>query len=351
MTRGTNLPYVHAMSNETSELSPKLFFETINAYQRTAAITAAVELDIFTSVGENGATAAETAKRSGASERGTRILCDYLTLLGFLTKSGNRYSLTPDSAMFLNRKSPAYTGGIIKFLRTGELTRGFDKLAAAVRKGGTADTELGTTAAEHPVWVEFARAMGPIMVPGSQALAEMVTLDESRSTKILDIAASHGMWGIAFAKKYPRASLVALDWKPVLEVTRENAQKAGVGDRFSTIAGSAFEVDIGSDYDLVLIPNFLHHFNTKECVRFFKRVNGALRAGGQVAIAEFVPNPDRVSPPESAGFPLIMLATTPEGDAYTFAEYQKMLAEAGFTNAEAHPLPPISTAIIARKGK
>ena len=65
------------MSNETSELSPKLFFETINAYQRTAAITAAVELDIFTSVGENGSTAAETAKRSGASERGTRVLCDY----------------------------------------------------------------------------------------------------------------------------------------------------------------------------------------------------------------------------------------------------------------------------------
>jgi hypothetical protein len=44
-----------------------------------------------------------------------------------------------------------------------------------------------------------------------------------------------------------------------------------------------------------------------------------------------------------------MLATTPEGDAYTFPEHQKMLAEAGFTNAEAHPLPPISTAVIARK--
>lgn len=338
------------MSDQTSELSPKLFFETINAYQRTAAITAAVELDIFTAVGENGATAAETAKRSGASERGTRILCDCLTLLGFLTKSDNRYGLTPDSAMFLDRKSPAYAGGIIKFLRTGELTRGFDKLADAVRKGGTADTELGTTAAEHPVWVEFARAMGPIMMPGSEALTQMVNLDQSRPTKILDIAASHGMWGIAFAKKYPRASLVALDWAPVLEVTRQNAQQAGVGDRFSTISGNAFEVDLGSDYDLVLIPNFLHHFNSKECVRFLKRVSSALRAGGQVAIAEFVPNPDRVSPPEAAGFSLIMLATTPEGDAYTFAEFEEMLDQADFTRAEARPLPPISTAIIARKG-
>ncbi len=338
------------MSDEILQPSPKLLFETINAYQRTAAITAAIELDIFTSVGESGATARETAKRSGCSERGTRILCDSLTLLGFLSKSGNRYELTPDSAMFLSRKSPAYAGGTIKFLRTAELTRGFDKLADAVRKGGTADTELGTTAAEHPVWVEFARAMGPIMMPGSQALAEMVKLDASRPTRVLDIAASHGMWGIAFAIKYPRASLVALDWAPVLEVTRENAQRAGVADRFSTIAGSAFEADLGSDYDLVLIPNFLHHFNTKECIRFLKRVNSALRAGGHVAIAEFVPNPDRVSPPEAASFSLIMLATTPEGDAYTFAEFEKMLDEAGFPQAEAHPLPPISTAIIARKG-
>lgn len=337
------------MSNETQEPSPRLFFDTINAYQRTAAITAAVELDIFTAIGEGGATAAEVAQRSGASPRGSRILCDYLTLLGFLTKNRDRYALTRDSAMFLSRKSPAYAGGVTKFLLSGELTRSFEKLADAVRKGGTADTELGTTAAEHPVWVEFARAMAPLMMPGSQALAEMVPLNGSRPSKVLDISASHGMWGIAFAKRYPRASLVAVDWAPVLEVARENAQRAGVADRFRTVAGNAFEVDLGSDYDVALIPNFLHHFNTEDCVRFLKRVHDALRADGRVAIAEFVPNPDRVSPPESAGFSLIMLATTPEGDAYTFPEYQEMLGRAGFAPPETHPLPPVSTAIVASK--
>ena len=96
------------MTDKTPEPSPNLFFETINAYQRTAAITAAIELDVFTAIGEGGATAAEVAQRNGASPRGTRILCDYLTLLGFLTKNGDRYALTQDSAMFLSRKSPAY---------------------------------------------------------------------------------------------------------------------------------------------------------------------------------------------------------------------------------------------------
>jgi ubiquinone/menaquinone biosynthesis C-methylase UbiE len=208
---------------------------------------------------------------------------------------------------------------------------------------------MGTTAAEHPVWVEFARAMAPMMMPGSQALAEMVPIDGSRPSKVLDIAASHGMWGIAFAKKYPRASVTAVDWAPVLEVARENAQKAGVADRFSTIAGNAFEVDLGSGHDVALIPNFLHHFNKEDCVRFLKRVQAALREEGHVAIAEFVPNPDRVSPPEAAGFALIMLATTPEGDAYTLPEFEEMLRQAGFEHVEAHPLPPISTAIVAKK--
>jgi ubiquinone/menaquinone biosynthesis C-methylase UbiE len=190
-----------------------------------------------------------------------------------------------------------------------------------------------------------------MMIPGSQVLAELVPLDGSRPSKVLDIAASHGMWGIAFAKRYPLASVVAVDWAPVLEVARENAKRHGVTDRFSTIAGNAFDVDLGFHHDVVLIPNFLHHFNKEDCVRFLKRVQAALRDGGRVAIAEFVPNPDRVSPPESAGFSLIMLATTPEGDAYTFPEYQDMLDKAGFAHAEAHPLPPNSTAIIAAKAQ
>ena len=155
---------------------------------------------------------------------------------------------------------------------------------------------------------------------------------------------------MAFAQKHPRAQLVALDWAPVLAVARENAQRAGLANRFSTIAGDAFEVDLGSGYDLVLLPNFLHHFNKENCVRLLKKVRAALRARGWVAIVDFVPNPDRVSPPEAATFSFVMLASTPEGDAYTGAEYEEMLASAGFRAVESHELPPVWTAITARKG-
>lgn len=205
-------------------------------------------------------------------------------------------------------------------------------------------------APEHPVWIDFARGMAPMMTPPAQRLAGLLPLDATRPSRILDIAAGHGVYGIALAQKNPQAQLVALDWAPVLEVARENAKAAGLAERFSTIAGSAFKVDLGENYDVVLVPNFLHHFDPPTCVTFLKKVQRALCPGGRIAIVEFVPNPDRVTPPETAGFSLVMLATTTAGDAYTFDELNDMLSRAGFKQAQQYPLPPsVATAVIAAK--
>lgn len=330
--------------------SPALLFDTINAYQKSAAIKAGIELDIFTALAESPATAETIARQAKASPRGMRILCDFLVVLGFLTKSGDQYSLTPDSAVFLNRKSPAYAGGTLEFLHSSHMRGAFDVLTDAVRGGGTAQSRDGSVAPEHPMWISFARSMGTLMAPAAGGLAQLMALDPGRPAKVLDVAAGHGVWGLAFARQYPRAQVVALDWAPVLAVARENAQAAGVADRFSTIAGSAFDVELGDNYDVVLVPNFLHHFNTADCIRFLKRAHAALRPGGTLAIVEFVPNDDRVTPPGVAGFSLIMLATTPEGDAYTMAEYSDMLVKSGFSAPVQHTLPAsMNVALVATK--
>ena len=338
------------MNASSSQPSPDLFFETLTAYQKTAALKSALDLNLFTALADTPATSEQLAAKCNAAPRGMRILCDYMTVNGFLAKSADQYSLTRDSAVFLNRKSPAYAGAAADFLLSDELTGAFRQLTESVRKGGTALDSKGSTAPEHPMWLTFARVMGGLMVPASEGLAQLLPLDSSRATKILDISASHGTWGITLAKKNPKAQLVALDWAPVLKMTEENARDAGLADRFSTIAGSAFDVDFGNDYDVVLVPNFLHHFNIADCIRLLKKVQAALRPGGRVAIVEFVPNADRVTPPPSAGFSLVMLASTPEGDAYTFAEIADMLAQAGFQKPTAHQLPAsVNQALIAAK--
>lgn len=328
------------MSGQTPQPpSPELFFQTVNSYQRTAAVKAALELDLFSAVGEGHATAAEIAAACGVSERGARILCDYLVINGLLTKDGGRYALTGDSAFFLDRRSPAYMGGSVEFLLTPTLLSNFEDLATAVRNGGTANTEGGTVSHENPIWVKFARAMVPMAAMPSQVIAGMFGELAGRAIKVLDIAAGHGLYGIAFAQRFPDAEVYALDWPAVLEVAKEHARAAGVGERHHTIEGSAFDADFGEGYDVVLLTNFLHHFDPPTCVTLMRKVRAALKDGGMALTLEFVPNEDRVTPPVSASFSLMMLASTPGGDAYTYAELERICSDAGFARTEQRDMP------------
>ncbi len=330
--------------------SPERFFETIHGYQQTACLKAAIDLDLFTAVGEGNHTAAALGRRCGASERGVRILCDYLVVVGFLTKEGSQYGLAPDAAMFLDRRSPACIAAATDFLLSPLLTDSFKDLAAAVRKGGTTSGETGTLAPEHPVWVEFARAMAGFMTLPAELIAGLLRADAGEKWKVLDIAAGHGLFGITLAKYNPNAEIVAVDWPNVLAVARENAQAAGVISRYRTIPGSAFDVEFGGGYNLVLITNFLHHFDPLTCEKFLRKVHAALAPGGRAVTLEFIPNEDRVSPPIAAKFSLMMLGSTPSGDAYTFSELERMSRQAGFASSELHALPPTpQQVVISRK--
>ncbi len=333
----------------TGQPTPALFFDTLNAYQRTEAIKSGIELGLFSAVADGKTSAKEIAEACDASERGTRILCDYLVIMGFLTKQSGRYGLTADSAVFLDKRSPAYMGSVIDFILSPMITDHFKHLTAAVKKGGTVSDE-GTLEPEHPVWVKFARAMVPMMAMPAQLLAPIADPAGNQKLRILDIAAGHGLYGLAFAKRNPRAEITAVDWPNVLEVAKENAQTAGVSDRFKTRPGSAFEVDYGTGYDIILLTNFLHHFDVPTCETLLRKVRAALADGGRAVVLEFVPNEDRVSPPQAAAFSMMMLGSTPAGDAYTFAELDTMFRNAGFARSELHELPPsIERVVISHK--
>lgn len=331
--------------------TPALFFDTINAYQRTEALRAAIELDLFTHVAGGQRTAAQIASACQASPRGVRILADYLTVVGLLRKSGEQYELTPDAAAFLDRRSPAYLGGTIGFFLTDDLRQAFRQLTAAVRRGGTALSDEGTVSHDNPIWVEFARAMAPLMQMPARLLADLVGGDTQQPLRILDVAAGHGLFGITIAQRYPNAHVTALDWPNVLKVAEENARRAGLADRHTLLPGSGFTTDWGGPYDLVLLTNFLHHFDLPTCQKLAEKAFAALAPGGRALTLEFIPNPDRVSPPTVATFALTMLATTAHGDAYTFAEYEQVFSRAGFKRSEFHPLPPTTQqAVVSYKG-
>jgi ubiquinone/menaquinone biosynthesis C-methylase UbiE len=324
-------------------VSPDLFMDAVVAYQQTAAIKSAVELDLFSEIARGVNTAEGLAKRSGAAVRGIRILCDYLTVRGHLDKQGDEYRLTPSTAVFLDRGSPSYIGSIVEYFAAPEMMRLFlDDPGSYVRNGGSIG--LANNAPDNPIWVKFARAMVSFRAPLAANVASELAGRSPR--KVLDIAAGHGMFGIAVARAVPDAEITAVDWPGVLSVARESAEAAGVSERYHTLEGSAFEVEWGAGFDLVLLINFLHQLDRDTCVALLRKVRQSLVTGGHAAVVELVPNEDRVSPRFPAMFSFQMLGSTPQGEAYTASEFDEMGQAAGFKKVTAKSLPPTPQSLI-----
>jgi len=326
-------------SNAQAPLNPGVVFDMVQAHQRTAALNAAIQLDVFRAIGEGPGDVASIARHCSASERGIRILCDFLVINGVIAKEGGRYAHTPSSAAFLDPASPACMASVAQFLSAPQIVQADEHLAEIVRAGRTNLPGQGTVEPENPVWVLFAEKMAPMMGPMAGPLGAVVLEGQSGPMRVLDIAAGHGLFGIEIAKQNPKAQVTGLDWAPVLRVALDNARKAGVHDRYDMLPGSAFEVEFGGPYDAVLLTNFLHHFDHATCVGLLKKVRAALKPGGRAATLEFVPNEDRVSPPMPAAFAMTMLTTTAEGDAYPLSALTAMHKEAGYSATKAHPIP------------
>lgn len=335
------------MENVREMPDPQPIWQVMTGFQLSAAFKTAVEVELFTKIAEGHSTAREIAAACGASEKGIRVLADAFTVMGFLTKRETTYALSDMAAVFLDKNSSAYIGGAVDFIMSDGQIRGYKDLTNAVRHGGSQVIGEASMDPESAMWVTFAEAMMPMMVPAALRIAENLGFETEDKLRVLDIAAGHGAFGITVAQQYPNADIYAVDWTNVLSVAASNAKRMGVSDRHHLIPGDAFEVDFGPEkYDVVLVTNFLHHFDVSTCTKFMKKVYASLNDGGKAITLEFIPNEDRVSPPAEALFALVMLAATPAGDAYTFSELSRICREAGFKENIHLPMPPMPQHLI-----
>jgi ubiquinone/menaquinone biosynthesis C-methylase UbiE len=321
------------------ELTSNLFLDRLLGYQDTAALKAAVRLDLFTALARGPSSAAGLAARLNAADRGVRILCDFLTTRGFLSKAGEVYDLAACSRALLGMATPASIAQLADLMADDGLVASFLTCPEeTVRRGGGFPGML--LEPEDPLWLNYATTMGPLVAPVVAALAEHVAAWPQPPQRILDVGAAHGLFGIALAQLSSDCEVTALDSAPVLQIARENAHAAGLRGRYHELAGDALQLAWGGPYNLVLMPNFLHHFGEDACVELLKKACRCSAPDGKTLAVEFIPDESRVSPPFPARMAFMMLGATRAGDIYPRSALERMGAQAGFAAVSFVDLTP-----------
>jgi ubiquinone/menaquinone biosynthesis C-methylase UbiE len=182
------------------------------------------------------------------------------------------------------------------------------------------------------------------------AVSQFPKKEIGKIQKILDVAAGSGAWSLAFARAIPHARVTTVDFPEMTPITREFAEKFGAAARYDYLEGDLRRMDFGRDrYDLVILGHIIHSEGEKHGKELLAKCRAALRPGGKLLIAEYVPNDARTGPPMPLLFGLNMLLQTEEGNVYTMHEYRAWLKAAGFGKVTTIPVPPPSTVILATK--
>jgi len=325
-------------ARDKAGMLPDRLDQMIRGYMPSRCILTALELDIFTAVGD-GANAEQIGARIHANARAVAMLLNALVALGLLSKSGDDYKNTAESARFLVQGSKDnHRNGL---LHTANIWHRWSTLTDAVRTG----TRIPVDYDDTPEWT---RNFIAGMQRNAKARAPLVVkaLGTAGVRRILDLGGGSGAYSIAFAKACPDVQCEILDIPEVVPLTSEYVSQAGVSAQVSLRAGDMLQDDFGSGYDLIMLNAICHMFSEEQNQDIFRRAHQALARNGRLVVQDFILNPDKTGPQHAALFSLNMLVATEAGASYSELEYTNWMNAAGFTDVRRIDLPGPSDLIV-----
>jgi ubiquinone/menaquinone biosynthesis C-methylase UbiE len=331
------------------QITPERLMELSFAYAPPLIISAAAGNKVFDAL-ENGAkTAEEVAKKTGASPRALRILMNALVGLDLLKKDRRgRYSLTPESAAFLISERPGSHAGFFGTIAPQLISRWL-RLTDIVREGRPAVAVNQETEGTE-FFSQLVENIIPMSYPAAQKLADHLKIAKTKNeTRVLDLAAGSGIWGIALAQKSPRIRVSAVDWAGMIPTTKRITEKFGVHDRFNFVEGDLSQANFGMGYDVAILGHILHSEGEDRSRQLLKKTFRSLKPGGVIAIAEWLVNNERTEPTHALMFAVQMLVNSEKGDTFSFNEIKNWLEDAGFKKVRKLDAPGPSPLILATK--
>lgn len=329
-------------ARDKAGMLPDRLEQMIRGYQPSRCMLTALELDIFTAVGD-GASAEQVAKKIDASARGTATLLNALVALGVIAKNGDQYKNTAESARFFVQGSKDnHRDGL---LHTANIWHRWSTLTDAVRSGTRVPIDRGTNADWTHNFItgmqRNAKDRAPLVVKA---------IGTEGVQRILDLGGGSGAYSIAFAKARPDVHCEILDLPEVTPLTLDYVRKAGVSSQVNVRAGDMLLADLGTGYDLVMLNAICHMFSEEQNRELFRRARKALAqiANGRLVVQDFILNPEKTGPTHAALFSLNMLVSTESGASYSECEYTEWMKAAGFADVRRINLPGPSSLIVGK---
>jgi ubiquinone/menaquinone biosynthesis C-methylase UbiE len=200
------------------------------------------------------------------------------------------------------------------------------------------------------LWHDLVDTLFAVNYPAAVTLARELKGLHPAPLRVLDVAAGSGVWGVASAQLDPTTRVAAFDLPETLEHVRATSKRLGLEDRIETRAGDLRESSLGeNEFDTVLLGHICHSEGAHHTQELLRKTSRALKPGGTIAIAEFLPDDDRSGPLLPVIFALNMLVHTTEGDTFTMGEFEDWLQLAGFKNVRTLDVPAVSPLILATR--
>lgn len=335
-----------ATSRASTDLSPQRVMQFTFGFAPPLMIEVAIRHKVFDILDHGGKTLDQLCGETGTSKRGLGAVLNALVGLEILQKDeGGRYSLTPESAMFLVTGKPTFHGAFFLLTKQPMLSE-WGKLFDIVRSGRPAH-RINRQQDGVPFFLQFVENIFAIHYPAAQRLADHLAVANARlSLSILDVAAGSGVWSIALAQRSPHVRVVAVDWPDIIPVTKKVATQNGVIDRYAFVAGDILDVGFGHGHAIATLGHIVHSEGEVRSRQLFKKVFDALAPAGTIVIAEILVDAERKTALPALLFAVNMVVSSDHGDTFSLPEIADWLHAAGFEDVRTIEVPGLAPLLI-----
>lgn len=318
-------------SEDKEQPTPERIYDLVTGGWRANILKTAIQLDVFTTIANGPRTVEAIAAAENWAIRPTRLLLDGLCPMGFLTKKGGEYLLTPISEAFLVSSSETYGGEYVLATLANDA---WQQLVEAVKTGRHQTPDL------FEVWEQDAAMesmRGSRIAQGLEMWRAVgIDPDTKQTIRVLDLASGCSMKSFVLAQRNPDASITCVDWPGVLQVAKRLAEKWDILKQVSCNAGDATTMDYGDSlFDAVLLGQITYYWGPNQNKSVLKKVHRALTPGGLVVIHAPIVDEERCIS-NYLTFAVVIFLFNKEAGFYTFPEYKAFLEEADFSEVTKH---------------